>query len=151
MTKTIGLLSIIWGCFLTIPVRAQDNDSYRREIADWQAKRIQDLKAPTGWLNLVGLYWLDEGQNSFGSGRGNKIVFPAGSIAELAGSFDRSGNRVELVVTDGVSVTINGKRVKQAIIYDGDSAYATCPLPPPQNILPIAITAGEKNYGHRSL
>jgi uncharacterized protein (DUF1684 family) len=26
--------------------------------------------------------------------------------------------------------------------------YATCPLPPPQNRLPIAIEAGEKNYGH---
>jgi uncharacterized protein (DUF1684 family) len=28
------------------------------------------------------------------------------------------------------------------------TAFATCPLPPPQNRLPIAITAGEKNYGH---
>jgi len=26
--------------------------------------------------------------------------------------------------------------------------FATCPLPPPQNKLPFAITAGEKNYGH---
>ena len=26
--------------------------------------------------------------------------------------------------------------------------FATCPLPPKQNILPISITAGEKNYGH---
>jgi uncharacterized protein (DUF1684 family) len=25
--------------------------------------------------------------------------------------------------------------------------YATCPLPPKQNILPVAVTAGEKNYG----
>lgn len=25
--------------------------------------------------------------------------------------------------------------------------FATCPLPPPQNNLPIAVTAGEKNYG----
>lgn len=25
--------------------------------------------------------------------------------------------------------------------------FATCPLPPKQNVLPIAITAGEKNYG----
>lgn len=24
--------------------------------------------------------------------------------------------------------------------------YATCPLPPPQNVLPLAITAGEKDY-----
>lgn len=28
------------------------------------------------------------------------------------------------------------------------TAFATCPLPPSQNRLPIAITAGEKNYGH---
>ncbi len=26
--------------------------------------------------------------------------------------------------------------------------YATCPLPPPGNILPVAITAGEKTWGH---
>jgi uncharacterized protein (DUF1684 family) len=25
--------------------------------------------------------------------------------------------------------------------------FATCPLPPPQNALPFAVTAGEKNYG----
>ena len=28
------------------------------------------------------------------------------------------------------------------------SPYATCPLPPEQNLLTIAITAGEKNYGN---
>jgi len=26
--------------------------------------------------------------------------------------------------------------------------FATCPLPPPQNRLPIAVEAGEKSYGH---
>jgi uncharacterized protein (DUF1684 family) len=28
------------------------------------------------------------------------------------------------------------------------SPYATCPLPLPQNVLPIRIEAGEKNWGH---
>ncbi len=28
------------------------------------------------------------------------------------------------------------------------TAFATCPLPPPQNRLKLSITAGEKNYGH---
>ena len=28
------------------------------------------------------------------------------------------------------------------------TAYATCPLPPPQNRLPVPIPAGEKAYGH---
>jgi uncharacterized protein (DUF1684 family) len=27
------------------------------------------------------------------------------------------------------------------------TAYATCPLPPPQNRLSVAVTAGEKRYG----
>ena len=27
------------------------------------------------------------------------------------------------------------------------TAFATCPLPPEQNVLPVAITAGEKNFG----
>jgi uncharacterized protein (DUF1684 family) len=30
------------------------------------------------------------------------------------------------------------------------TSYATCPLPPKQNVLPIAITAGEKNYHYSS-
>jgi uncharacterized protein (DUF1684 family) len=28
------------------------------------------------------------------------------------------------------------------------TAFATCPLPPRQNVLPVRITAGEKNYAH---
>ena len=28
------------------------------------------------------------------------------------------------------------------------TAYATCPLPPPQNALPVRVEAGEKAYGH---
>jgi uncharacterized protein (DUF1684 family) len=119
---------------LTTSVRAQDkdpthdnaaargNDPYHREIADWQAKRIRDLKAPNGWLNLVGLYWLEAGPNTFGSGSDNKIVFPAGSIDPSAGSFERSGNTVKLVVANNVTITVNGKSVKEAIIYDGDSS-----------------------------
>src|SRR5438552_19241 len=54
----------------------QIDSAYQQEIESWHAERIQDLKAPNGWLNLVGLYWLEEGKNSFGSGRQNKVIFP---------------------------------------------------------------------------
>jgi uncharacterized protein (DUF1684 family) len=30
------------------------------------------------------------------------------------------------------------------------TAYATCPLPPPQNRLALAVNAGEKMYGHHA-
>jgi len=31
------------------------------------------------------------------------------------------------------------------------TAFATCPLPPKQNVLAVAIEAGEKNYGQHGL
>lgn len=122
MAKPISLLALLLSCFLTPTLRAQDNDVYRREVADWQSKRIQDLKAPNGWLNLVGLYWLEPGQNTFGSASTNKIVFPAGSIGPMAGSFERSGGRVKLIVAAGVTITVDGKSVKEAVIYSNDSS-----------------------------
>ncbi len=39
------------------------------------------------WVTLIGLHWLREGDNRFGSSPDNTIVFPAGSAAENAGSF----------------------------------------------------------------
>ena len=119
MPKTFTFLLI---ALITTRLYAQDQTPYQKEIADWQTKRIHDLKAPNGWLNLVGLYWLDPGQNSFGTANTNKIIFPAGAIADKAGTFERSGNTVKLIVADGVTITVNGKSVKEAVIYDGDSS-----------------------------
>jgi uncharacterized protein len=118
MAKAIAFLMI---ALTSTQIHAQDNTPYQKQIADWQAKRIQNLKAPNGWLNLVGLYWLDPGQNSFGTAPTNKIIFPGGTIADKAGSFERSGNTVTLKVAENVTITADGKSVKEAIIYQGDS------------------------------
>jgi len=40
---------------------------YIAEIDQWHQKRIERLKDENGWLTLVGLHWLKEGENSFGS------------------------------------------------------------------------------------
>ena len=95
--------------------------AYLKELQDWQDQRVNNLKAPNGWLNLVGLYWLEEGPNTFGSGAGNKVVFPAGSIAAVGGVFERSGDQVKLIAQEGVSIKVNGREVKEAVIFDKDS------------------------------
>jgi hypothetical protein len=44
--------------------------SYEEEIAAWHQQRIANLKRPQGWLSLVALDWLEEGDNlvaGFGS------------------------------------------------------------------------------------
>jgi uncharacterized protein len=117
--KKIVLFNSVILC-LTLQLLAQSN-SYQREIDQWHKKRIENLKTENGWLTLVGLYWLHEGANSFGSGKNNKIIFPDGTIASTAGTFERTGNKIKLKVTPGVIILIDGKSVHEAVIFDADS------------------------------
>jgi uncharacterized protein (DUF1684 family) len=101
---------------------AQHESAYEKEIAAWDAARIKSLKSENGWLNLVGLFWLKEGKNTFGSSTKNDVVFPEGTIAAKAGYFLRTGNVVKLVATKNAGIKVNGKMMEEAIIFNADSA-----------------------------
>lgn len=92
---------------------------YLKKLDAWSAQRVADLKADDGWLNLVGLFWLDEGKNTFGSGSQNALVFPAGSIDEYAGYFERTGNTVRLV-TNNAGIQVDGKHAGNTVIFGDD-------------------------------
>ena len=114
------LLAALSSLLLHTVINAQGT-SYQKEIEDWHAKRIENLKAPNGWLNLAGLYWLDEGRNSFGADTQNKVVFPAGTIVGTAGYFERTGNTVKLVVQNNAAIKVNDQPVTEAVIFDRDA------------------------------
>lgn len=58
--------------------RISESTPYEDEIKAWHNKRIENLKKESGWLNLAGLFWLEEGKNTFGTGNSNKVIFPKG-------------------------------------------------------------------------
>lgn len=62
-----------------------DQQAYAKEIEEWQAKRHASLTSESGWLTLIGLFWLKEGKNSFGSDANNDIVAP--KVPPRAGEF----------------------------------------------------------------
>jgi hypothetical protein len=59
----------------------EDRSSYIESVEQWQHERLEGLKAKDGWLNLAGIYWLKEGEQSFGSHPSNDIVFPEKAAA----------------------------------------------------------------------
>jgi uncharacterized protein (DUF1684 family) len=59
------------------------NPQQQAALEAWRSKRIERLKAPDGWLTLVGLEWLDEGDNSLGSAADADVQFPAKAPANL--------------------------------------------------------------------
>jgi hypothetical protein len=92
---------------------------YDQEIAAWHRDRIAGLKREGGWLSLVGLFWLDEGENRFGSGASNRVIFPEGSAPVLAGTFERHGKSVRVHAAPGVALTQEGKPVTDLDLTSG--------------------------------
>ena len=100
---------------------AQNRYSYEEEIAKWSDERIASLKSDNGWLNLIGLFWLKEGRNSFGSNKKNDIVFPEKSIPPFAGYIELKNQTVQLLAEMGVNFKINGQTISRAMIFSPNS------------------------------
>jgi len=62
------------------------------------------LTSETGWLTLIGLEWLEEGENKCGSGPGNSVPLPADRAPEALGSFWKVGEQVRFEAASGVKV-----------------------------------------------
>lgn len=103
----------------SVQLNAQSSsESYINEIETWHQNRENNLKKETGWLTVAGLYWLDEGENTFGSGMENKIVFPTGKAAAQIGSFALSNDEVKLTILPHVDVKRNDSLFTNGVIFN---------------------------------
>ncbi|MEA1897996.1 MAG: DUF1684 domain-containing protein [Bacteroidota bacterium] len=89
-----------------------NSDEYIQSIYAWKNERVEYLKGRDGWLNLAGLYWLNQGENTVGSDKANTIQFPEQTPAFL-GSFILYDNKVLFKSHDKVQVYHKGEVVKQ--------------------------------------
>ncbi len=87
--------------------------SHRQEVEAWRQERLESLKADDGWLSLIALAWLDEGENRFGSDPENKVVLPEGKSPKVAGTLIREGQTVRVRVAPGAKVLSGGKPVTE--------------------------------------
>ena len=98
-------------------VSGQMAGDYQRSVEAWDTARIKSLKAPNGWVNLAGLFWLEEGENLFGSDASNQLIFPNNKIPARAGSLLRRGEKVILQTTD-TALKVDDKYLAEAVVYD---------------------------------
>jgi len=78
--------------------------AYREEIEAGRRRRVAQLTKPDGWLSLAGLFWLVQGENTFGRAAGNAVVFPAANCPDHMGAFIVDQNTVRLRVQPGVAI-----------------------------------------------
>jgi uncharacterized protein len=95
--------------------------AYRASVEKWRQAYEADLKSDHGWLSVSGLFWLHEGENTFGSGPLNDIVLPAPAPARC-GSFEFHAGHTTVHVNPGVPALLDGKHVDAVEMRPDSSA-----------------------------
>ena len=85
---------------------AQD---YAAEIESWRIDREERLKADDGWLTVAGLFFLNEGDNSFGASPLNDVVLRTGP--EHAGVFTLRDGAITARAPEGKTLSVDGRDV----------------------------------------
>ncbi|MBX3166364.1 MAG: DUF1684 domain-containing protein [Candidatus Eremiobacteraeota bacterium] len=67
-------------------------DDYFTSIEQWRARRLERLRQPNGWLTLVGLFWMEKGENRLGSAADCSFRLTAGPA--YLGSYHWDGIRL---------------------------------------------------------
>jgi len=100
--------------------RAAENqipENYFEDLTSWKQNRDERLRSPTGWVNLVGLYWLKEGENTFGSNEDNDVVFPEYAHGNI-GTITLTDSILSYEASAEVDVIVDSTIQAKAVVYD---------------------------------
>ncbi|WP_405513955.1 DUF1684 domain-containing protein [Spirosoma sp. KNUC1025] len=95
--------------------RIADGPSYKAQVEEWHQNRVNSLKSENGWLNLAGLFWLNEGKNSLGRGSDFDVPFPVAGTPTALGSVDLQNGEVLFVPKANAAVTVDGKAITEPV------------------------------------
>ncbi|HJU83434.1 MAG TPA: DUF1684 domain-containing protein [Holophagaceae bacterium] len=85
-----------------------DRGTFLAEQEAWRQDRLARLTKPEGWLSVVGLEWLAQGENVVGSGDGVRLHLPAKAPARV-GVFTWRDGKVSFKAEPGVVPMQAGK------------------------------------------
>jgi uncharacterized protein (DUF1684 family) len=100
-----------------------DMKSYTKAIETGRKQRVDRLKAPDGWLSLVGLFWLKEGKNVVGTDKKSDIVLDKGP-AHL-GDVTLAKGKVSIKLDMHAPATIGHQPLASGVLQDDASGEPT--------------------------
>ena len=89
---------------------------HAKSVEAWRARVDESLRADNGWLTLAGRCPLKMGENSFGTGENNDIVFPKGLGPERIGVFVVAPGKVALRLAPGVTMAKDGQSFSERVM-----------------------------------
>lgn len=99
-------------------------DEYRESVEEWFQGRLDRLTAVDGYLSLVGLFRLAEGENRIGSAADNDFVFPEKAPAQV-GTVTVTNGKGVFRAADGVVATVDGEVVTEIALATDHEEHTT--------------------------
>jgi uncharacterized protein len=114
-TSMVSRRAVVFALVSLLGFRASaaNEPNYQQSVEKWRHDYEAKLTSDTGWLTVAGLFWLHEGENSFGSDPKNNIALPADAPA-FAGVFTFHDGKTSVRLNPGVAATMNGRPVQNA-------------------------------------
>ena len=98
--------------------------AWSKDLADWKQWRDGRLRQPDSWLTLVGLAWLQEGDNPVGSDPASRVVLPK-SAAPRVGTIRLAGGSATFVADPAAMVAAKGVPVSTLVLRSDAEGEAT--------------------------
>ena len=116
--SVVLMLLSLSGMLATAPVAApvEAEQAWLADLDKHRAEREERLRAAGGWLTLAGLFWLEPGENGFGSDPDNAVVLTADGITPVAGQLVLDGETVTARAAAGAGLELDGKPVTERIV-----------------------------------
>lgn len=93
-----------------------DPAEHRAAVETWRSERLESLTRPDGWLSLVGLLWLEPGEQSFGRGPEADLRLDNANLPSVAGVFRVVDGVVSFAAAPGVQVQHEEQPVKSLML-----------------------------------
>ncbi len=114
----LGLSVCLCACKQAPPLA---DPAYTAEIQSSRAQREERLRAPDGWLSLVGLDWLSDGDNLIGADPDALVFLEAPGVPQNLGTITLDQGKATLVVATDAEVRLNDEIIEQPRILLSDA------------------------------
>jgi uncharacterized protein (DUF1684 family) len=131
IVSVLLLTVVVSSSMFVLPLMADESitievqhESHPQTVEAWRTARHERLMKTDGWLTLVGLEWLNEGESRVGSAADNDIQLSGGPA--YWGSVFLENDKLRFTTSDSASVKVdNESLVETVLISDTDDDTPT--------------------------
>lgn len=98
------------------PGMEKGSEEFIQAEQEWRTVRDQEMKEPSSWLTIAGLFWLEVGESSFGTADSCTIRLPEDSAPPTGGKFVRKQDEIKVIAEADGLIKFDGQHITDKVL-----------------------------------